>query len=208
MKGSFISPMIAFIIEFFKLLNLVEILKELVEVFWFDKSIEEKKSKKIFIIDFYILCKWGIIFIFWYFNNHFSEHIIKLVTYFTYYLLITNVFTYFYYHIWIEASSTNIERERRRFISLIQSFLFSSFAFSYLYRFNYFNEYKWGCDYDGISENLKAVALSFGTIFGGSIVEIEAQTEVGIWFSLFHIFINFLFVAIILSNTCIEKQNT
>lgn len=186
-----IYPIVNIFINFLFYLNLVEIWK-----FLYTRGMNSK-NKNLYIeaIDIFIIYKYIFICL-----VYFYEIKTKMIIYLIIYLIISNVFTYFYYHVWNKIVIDNFVRERRRFLSLILSIIFSNICFSYLYLIyrNHFQNWP-----TTNFETLEALKVSYMTIFGGTL---NSNTKEGLLLISFNIVINFFFVVIILSNTNIEGK--
>lgn len=115
------------LIRLAKNLNASEWIKEFFS-FWMEYKSVKRKKRRNYVIDFYILgtflfSSWAICIK----NNH------LWIIWSVKYLIIANIFTYFYYHCWEIKEKNDKQRDRRRFITLIISFFFNTYAFSYLY---------------------------------------------------------------------------
>ena len=124
------------------------------------------------------------------------------------YLLFSNIYTYFYYHIWKDDSNNNIHdtpvRIRRRFINLGFSIVFSNLCFAYLYRYQYFCEFKW--DYTS-SLDSQAIWYSIANSLAVGYKPVEVLSKIGADISTFQLILSFVFLTMILSNS-IPKSNT
>ncbi|MEG0237556.1 hypothetical protein, partial [Cetobacterium sp.] len=122
----------------------------------------------------------------------------KIYIYLVIYLIISNIFTYFYYHVWEKKEGTCRERDQRRFISLILSILYSNICFGYLYKVSISNFQPF---LKNIPINLKTIYASFMTSFGSTLTP---DNENGFLLIFLNVIINMLFIVIILSNTSIK----
>lgn len=135
-----IYPFIYKVIKVLYYLNVVELIKKITEfitVKYYKNRSEVTQKVKIrrnrnIAIDLFILLKFLFIVIIIYIDT--SSIVVQIAVW---YLLISNVFTYFYYHLWcddviLERFQT-IHRARRRFVSFIISFIFMMLCYSYFY---------------------------------------------------------------------------
>lgn len=193
MENGFIYPLINIIINIFYFFNPVELWKKAYKLL---RPKEDLSDKVIFneAIDIFIVAKFIFIFIIYYFDKY-SLFLAGLVIY----LIIFNLFTYFYYHVWKNKGDTTLERDRRRFINLILSIIYSNISFGYLYK-NFIENF---ClDDKIISINLETIYISFMTIFGGTLTP---KDELGLKLIFFNVVVNLFFIVIVLSNTNIEE---
>jgi hypothetical protein len=135
-----IYPMLFLLIKLLFFLNIVEWIKNISDYFTskiYKTHTERKIVFKIrrnrnFVIDLFIIIKFSIVTLFLF--KGMDSIWIKFIVW---YLLISNVYTYFYYHLWcndalLEKYQT-IHRVRRRFISLFISVAFMILCYTYLY---------------------------------------------------------------------------
>ena len=205
MKNGFIYPFIKSLINCLYTLNIVEWWKKI-----YFKMRVKKDSDKIEIyneaIDLFIFFKY-LFLIYLYLSNKTSNFYFYLILY----LIISNFFTYFYYHVWESKESKNIkknkeseekmgrEREQRRFVSLILAICYSNIAFGYLYKVSIANFKPF---LKNISLNLEVIYSSFMTSFGSTLTPENVN---GLLLIFLNVIINLLFIVIILSNTDIKK---
>ena len=143
MKNGILYIIFKFILDNLKHLTMVEWFKQIA------KKLNPKKNDNNYklafsrtSVDIFIILKWLFILIISKFalTNDF-------LTVFVWYLLITNLYSYFYYHIWTdEALNTDgfeMDRIRRRFINLILAVGYSDLCFAYLYKFPYTSYFEW-----------------------------------------------------------------
>lgn len=90
---------------------------------------------------YFLVLKWIAVIVFW--LCQVNSALVKLIIW---YLIITNLFTYFYYHTWtidLDRGSFTIERVKRRFLNLLLAISFNVFCFAYLIRFSFSANYEW-----------------------------------------------------------------
>jgi hypothetical protein len=132
MRYGFIYELFKAIIEGIKYLSLVEFFK------FFGKKLNPKPSDDNYCkayrrtsVDIFIALKWILIIIL--FTNELNGFIYCLITW---YFIITNIHTYFYYHVWDEKAITPVDIDehslRRRFIHLLLAISFSNIAILHL----------------------------------------------------------------------------
>lgn len=186
--------------------NIVELFKHVSEVVQIKRGKPEKEHivwAKSFAIDVYIFIKWLVVIIFWISS---SESLLSFVI--ASYLIWSNVFTYFYYHIWENRQSNDLNWQRRRFISLFQSIAFNVFGFGYLYRFFGQFDFNW-VDFLGnntLKEDILSFTFSCLNLFGAGSSVASPKTFQGIIFLTSQTIITFIFLTLILSNTQINKE--
>lgn len=125
-----IYPIFDTSVKLLQCLTLVEIVKN---IFLRNKRFTQKQRYLLnHVIDCYIVFKWMLIILFWIFN--FSGILVNIIVF---YLLLTNLSTYFFYHVWDERNYDDSKRNsttiRKRMVSLILSYLYSVLLFAYIY---------------------------------------------------------------------------
>lgn len=131
------------LIETLKSINLVEYWKSLFWLGYNRKLIvidyDEKLCKTIKgkAIDYFIIMKYGLLFLI--FKGFIPSN--RLILFIIWYMLLMNIFTYFYYHVW-ENRKSNKENSKKRFINFILSIIYSSFSFMVLYKNYYANDFE------------------------------------------------------------------
>jgi hypothetical protein len=200
MKDGLLYPIINFLITKIKFFNLVELYKLLlVKIF--------RKSNKLTInriaIDSFIIFKWLFLIILMKFqiNSWFITIII-------WYLIYSNLYTYFYYHIWFNDTKNDHfntpERIRRRFINLLTSIGFSNICFAYLYRFPYFQSFQWS---EKIPLTTKALWFSFANSLTANYEFVKPINKVGVDLTITQLIISFIFLTMILGNSIPKTNN-
>lgn len=178
------------VLKFLRFLNLVELFK-LIAV-----KIGKNKVYSRTGTDAFILFKWALLLIIWTCSWH---NIV--ITIAVWYLLITNIYTYFYYHVWSDEAlnTTTLTNDtlRRRFLVLLLAIAFSDFGFAYLYKLPYAADF---------SANSVAnyVWYSISNSFAANYNAIQPTTELGNSIAMIQLIITFIFVTIIVSRSIPE----
>ncbi|MBA4375693.1 MAG: hypothetical protein C0401_05915 [Anaerolinea sp.] len=204
-KGNgFIFPIVNMILDFVLFLNLIEIFKGIARRI--GRNTGDKKlelSYVRFTVDLFIILKWIIIAIFWIFHWKCT-----IITIFVWYLLVTNLFTYFYHHAWIDTLFKDyygdIPRLKRRLSSLLQAISFSVFGFAFLYGNPYSSQFSWS------NENVSFWNSIFYSVSNSLTVDYEpvkALTQIGSQISIIQLAMMFVFFSIILG-TSIPQLNS
>ena len=162
-----------------------------------DPSEGEIKQLKNFGIDFYQLLKWGVIVtLIW--SGTYNQFWHWLVVY----LLCSNLFSYFYYHVWEGGNSgMDLDRQRRRFVKLLSAIAFVVFCYAYLYEFAFPTEIKWP---NGETDFGNAIYLSIANAFTFDGFE-PTSKKVRLVFAS-QLVITFFFFSIILSESVPERK--
>ncbi len=200
MQNGFIYPIFNLIVQTIKKLNLVEYFKK-VSMYCFEiyKKNTLSQDKKIQVanvaIDLYQLFKFGVLFVFWVYaiDNNFSKWLI-------YYLIYSNLFTYFYYHVWGSSYTQKINKDKnnRRFLNSLLAIMYYILCFAYLYQFHYSEMITWADDkVDWINAIYLSVANAFTLTYGG-FAPLTQQIRIIFMSELIN---TFLFFTIIISNS-------
>jgi hypothetical protein len=196
MKNGFIHILSKKLISFFYYTNLVE---------WFKIGIgliskTNDRILKNFAIDLFIVLKWVLVIASWFYgiNSLFLSVLIA-------YLIWTNVFTYFFYHVWELPPKIKKVRLQRRFVNLFIAMAFSNLSYAYLYQTTFKSHFKVA---QGFDRKLSFLNYSnFNSLFSDySIIQPIDNTAYIITFS--QLAITFIFVSIILSNTIPDNGST
>ncbi|AWK05032.1 hypothetical protein HYN56_12655 [Flavobacterium crocinum] len=198
MKNGPIYIISKFLIENLKYISIVEFLKFIAVYSFFRNSNNDKKSTvERYVVDFFILLKWLLIL-----------YAMKIgltniyFTIFTWYLIFTNLYTYFYHHIWdkqaMNTESFLIDRVRRRFITLILSIGFSNLCFAYLFRFPYNSEFTW---LQNKSSSIDAMWFSCANSLTAEYPNVTPHTTTSYHITIIQLIISFVFLTLILGKT-------
>ncbi|WBX76235.1 hypothetical protein PG911_16655 [Tenacibaculum ovolyticum] len=198
MKKGILYSIFDWIIENVSYLNLVELFKFIgVNIFPNNRITALRIS-----VDLFIVLKWLFIALVWQFN-------IKngLVNIIVWYLIFTNLYTYFYYHTWtknLNKTEFDFDRIKRRFLNLGLSIAFNVFSFAYLFAQPFFSNFKWLNEYSTLKDS---VLFSTANSLTTSYTYVTATTETGHTLIIIETITSFIFLTIILSNS-IPQMNT
>lgn len=200
MKNGIIYPIVDFFIITLKHINLVELYKKLlVSIF---KNQDRLTINRI-AIDSFIIIKWIAVILL--LINHVSNLLTTIVVW---YLLFSNLYTYFYYHIWINDTANDQyntpERIRRRFLNLLTSIGFSNLCFAFLYRFPYLGDFEWS---EKLPLTTKALWFSFANSLTASYEFVKPITKNGVNLTIMQLIISFVFLTMILGNSIPKTNN-
>lgn len=196
--NGFLLPIFDKFINIMNKVNLVELFKELFVLKGKkDKSMNDIIRLKSIAIDTFTVIKWLmlIIFIATDFKNWFTKGIVL-------YLLIMNVHTYFYYHVWsnraINGLARNHEHLRRRFFSLMLAIAYNVITYTYFYFISYNLHFKFEGRFNKLLISFFHSLIS--TFLGGS--EYVAPIDsIGVAIQTSQVLISFIFLTIILSRS-------
>lgn len=140
--------------------------------------------------DIYIILKWLYIFLLL-----FTESANSFLTFTVWYLIIANLFSFFYELMWKEPKG-KIEKPqmRRRFLHLSQAIAYSHFSFAYLYRLPYLQGMKW----EGDVTSLKAFWFSISNSVAGNYSKVSPLTEAADSVAMLQFLISFIFITVII----------
>jgi hypothetical protein len=202
-KNGFLYNIVKLILNNIRHITLIEWFKIIgVRVFCGkDPEVHTRVNCRSNIVDFYNILKWLLII--------FLLSYQKTSTFWTitvWYLLITNLYSYFYHHIWsdnaISLNLTSPDRARRRFFLLLLAIGYSIFCFSYLYKLPYINEFCWSGD----ATFTKSLWFSVSSSFAANYETVKPLSELGNSISMIELVITFIFVTIIISKTIPEVK--
>lgn len=182
------------LIEFLNYINLVEILKRFVpRVFKIKKN---NISVTRATVDFFVISKWTLISLLWFFN-------VKSVyfNYFVWYLIATNLLSYFYHHTWTKSLQENtfdLDRLKRRYLNLLLAIGFNIICFAYFFAVPFASNFKWDRGYPNLPD-----ALFFGTanLLITEYKPVNISSSVGSQLVLIETITTFIFLTVILSNS-------
>ncbi|MBL7902989.1 MAG: hypothetical protein JNK73_13410 [Bacteroidia bacterium] len=179
-------------------LNLVELFKT-IAIKLNNRPNDEERSKTFarIGIDIFICLKWFIIIMLW------SKAITNFFwTILIWYLIIANVYSYFYNHIWTdEALNTENftkDRIRSRFLNLMLAVAYSTFCFGYFYQVVYPFDFYWA---EHSPSFYLAIQYSFSNSLAANFEQIKPVSDIANQISNLQLAITFIFVTIILSKS-------
>jgi len=198
MKKGILYSIFDWLIDNLCYLNLVELFKFI----GVNISPNNRISALRISVDLFILLKWVFVALIWQFNVK-NEYINIIV----WYLIFTNIYTYFYYHSWdknLNKAEFDFDRIKRRFLNLGLSIAFNVFSFAYLFAQPFFSNFKWVNDYSTLKDS---VLFSSANSLTTSYKFVSATTEIGHTLIILETITSFIFLTIILSNS-IPQMNT
>ncbi len=198
MKSGFIYPIVNWVFNSLRFLSIVELFKLVGE----KMAGENASGKRLSAfsrtsVDVFIVLKF--LFVAFVLFKPISGVWVAAVVW---YLLATNLYTYFFYHLWSKKVLSDrcfgVDRIKRRFMTLSLAIFFSVIGFSYLYRVPYMAEYSWG---GANHDSFRALLFSVANSFGASYDQVSPVTDVGRVVAIVQFLTMFVFLAIILSNS-------
>ena len=178
-------------------LNLVEGFKYISQIVTKGNSPKKKILFSRLAVDVFIILKWLLVIILWIFN---VEDL--WVIFIVWYLLIANLYTYFYYHTWssniLTDANIDVNRIKRRYLNLTMAIAYTFFGFAYLYCIPYSSEFSW---IDGSPNFFHAVWYSISNSLTANYDQVVPSTSMGNSISIIQLIIMFLFLTIIVGNS-------
>lgn len=199
MQNGFIHFFFDSLIKTLKFINLVEYFKKAAQFFYLLQNPERNQDSNYLRmaasigIDVFIVFRWVLVGIFW--MLELSHSIITLIVW---YLLTSNLFTYFYYHAWNLPTNTpeTIERSQRRFLAVLLSMAYSIFCYTYFYDVTYSSHFTWGSHSSPIDKLYFSTANALTVTYGDvSLLDTTARIICSSQLS-----ITFIFVLILASS--------
>lgn len=206
--NGFIYPLFDTLIRILCYINIIELLKSIttkISNHILKNMTDDNKRNRIIrknknlTIDGFIVGKFLLIYILW--KNDISN-IFTLIS--IWYLLIMNIFTYFYHHVWIQSAMLNMHltmhRVRRRFINLFISLFYMIVTYGYFYSI----PYKLSFEAIGKISYQDYFFYSISNSFASSYDKIKPITNFGESLKLSQLIMVFIFITIILSRSVPE----
>lgn len=202
MTNGFLLPIFNVLVRIIFAFNLVEYFKKSVRAAYrFAKSTKELSHADTLeasniAIDIYQLFKYGVLFVFWSLEieNVWAKYAI-------FYLLISNVFTYFYYQVWGNGYASRFDREalNRRFLNTILAIAYYLLCYAYLYQYHFYLMIEWL----NLPSTLDSIYLSISTAF---TLTYSGFAPKGKDITIYMVFLSeilntFFFLTIIISNS-------
>jgi hypothetical protein len=196
-SDGFIVDIVNFFIKILHKLSIIEILK-MVSIKCFSKETDYSKKKVAnIVIDVFIIFKWLFVSLMLVKGASY-----KIIRWIIVYLLVMNIHTYFYYHVWsvraMQSKGRSIKNIRRRFISLILSIGFVMLCFAYFYGVGFSTYFTIAETY---SKTVVSIYHSFSSMFGGTTSSITPNSTIGLFIQSVQVLITFVYLGIILSRT-------
>lgn len=173
--------------------SLVEFLK------WAAAKIWAPGSRRLtnLVIDLFVLGKWILVLVAWYAG---WQHVGWVL--FVSYLLLMNLETYFWYHLWhvepVSQSSTEPRRDRRRFINLCSAVAFSMVCYAYLYHRVMPTQFTWK---DGVAPWAASLKYSIGNALTGATGDLTPITTTSYMLTTSQLVMTVVFISMLMSNS-------
>lgn len=193
LEYGFIYPLFSFFVQLLFLFNLVEWFKKIaclcVRIIGLNAN---ERIVKSITIDIFIVSKFVFVILMFLVSKR------MILTYFIIYLMLMNIFTYFYYHVWEHKLNTNIHHLRRCFVSLCIAIGFNVLCYTYLFHKGFVDYILW-------SNNTK-VTLSEIVLFSISntfmlSTQFSVINKFGHYLQISQQLVSFVFLVIILSQS-------
>ena len=205
MKNGIIYTTTKFLLDNLKYLTLVELFKYIGHLLNPKKNnVDWKLAFSRTSVDIFIILKWALILILAKYNISSNFWTVT-----TCYLILTNVYTYFYYHIWTnEALNTenfSMDRIRRRFVTLMLAVGYSDLCFAYLYKVPFKANFEWSSN---LTTFTKSTWFSISNSLAANYDAVKPITDFGYNVSMTQLILTFIFLTIILSKSIPQTNST
>lgn len=200
MRNEFIVTLFDFLVGALYRVNAVEYVK-LFSVWVHTKilgrklSAEDERAASGIGIDVFQIIKFSVIIVFLTCGVQASW-----AEYITYYLISSNVFTYFYYHIWgsKHAQHDDLDSQRRRFLNFLLAITFYILCYAHLYQHHYTHYIIWP---DELVDTTNAIYLSVANAFTLTYGGFAPKEQIARVLFMTELINTFLFFTIIVSNS-------
>lgn len=202
MTNGFLLPIFNIFVKIIFALNLVEYFKKSVRAAYRFTHGTKKLSHADILessniaIDIYQLFKFGVLFVLWGLEAESS-----LAKYAIYYLLLSNVFTYFYYQVWGNGYATRFDRDtlNRKFLNTILAVVYYLLCYAYLYQHHFHLMIEWLNSPSMLESIYLSISTAFTLTYSGFSPKGNDITIYMVFLS--EILTTFLFLTIIISNS-------
>lgn len=184
-----VYPVVSALVVLFHHLNLVELFKA-IAMKMTPKNADRPRYARI-AIDIYQVIKWGALIYLW--ANR-VDH--PLATVGIVYLIGTNVFTYFYHHVWRPPHDPSEENRRSRFVSLMLAMAYNAACYAYLYDVPFAREFVLT---GAVGSTTASLMLGVARSLLIDFPPLAPATPSGYGLALSQTFVVFLFITIVLS---------
>lgn len=208
MTNGFLLPIFNIFVKIVFAFNLVEYFKKSVRAAYRFTHNNKKLSytevleSSNIAIDIYQVFKFGVLFTVW-----FLESESALAKYVIYYLLFSNVFTYFYYQVWGNGYASRSDREtlNRKFLNTIIAVAYYLLCYAYLYQYHFYSMIEWL----NAPSVLESIYLSISTAFTLTYSGFSPKgKDIAIYMVfLSEILTTFFFLTVIISNAIPSHEN-
>lgn len=162
--------------------------------------LKKVRAFRSFAIDLYEIAKWATVVLFISYDIQKQPALIL-----TMYLLASNLFSHFYYHLWKNISlgrRMGPMQSRRRFLSFILALFFSFVAYSYIFSF-YQSSFDWpGEEFSAVSSLFFSVSNAFTLVYGN----IGPNGALGYFLAVSQVAYTFFFVVLIIAQSIPKKE--
>lgn len=159
----------------------------------------EARQAANWAIDSFIFLKWLFIYVIW---TTATNHWLAVTG--AVFLLIMNLHTYFWYHLWAvdnnPVSKGSELRERRRFVNVILALAYSVMIYGYLYHRVINNGFEWPQNYN-VPDWVTSLIFSFGNALTGYSGDLKPISMLAQITTSSQLLMTFIFVAMLLNNS-------
>ena len=175
----------------------VEWMKRWFRRIWRRNDQEDIRKVANIAIDIFIVLKWAFVILIWVTG---VTHWLPLSV--GCFLLVMNLHTYFWYHLWVIDRSAPIPgeefRERRRFVNLVFAIAYSMVFYGYVYHRVLYSHFIWPQE---IAPWVSSIVFSIGNALTGYSGDLKPNTSLAHLVVSSQLVMTFIFVALLLSNS-------
>lgn len=199
-----IYPVVAWGMNSVNRLSPVEVLKLVAIIVFRPATADKHRMVANWAIDCFVIGKWSFLLLAWVcaWNGAFVVAVIV-------YLLVMNLFSYFWHHLWLHSSrSTTFDdqhRDRRRFVNLLLAIAFSTVTYGYLYDRIFHQQFDWP---PNIIAPIAALTFSIGNALTGMTGDLRPKTTAAYALVTTQLAMTFIFVAMLLNNSIPSQHRT
>lgn len=191
--NGFLYPLINGVVNLLRYVCLVELFKAVGKRIACGNNFQSVNYSRI-AVDIFIVTKWLFVATLWFFGVASTWATVAV-----WYLLFTNLYTYFYYHTWSSEIFSDPyvypDRIKRRFTNLVLAISYTVFGFAYLYSLPYAKEYSWN---NGTPTFLQALWYSISISLTASYDQVHPVTNTGNSVPMIQLLMMFIFLTIII----------
>ncbi len=192
-RHGFLYPLYCALIGFLAHINVVELFKAV------GRRLSPETGVRV-AIDIFVMSKWLIVLYLW--GTHASGAVaIAIVLY----LIGTNFFTFFYYHVWNDPYDPTDDGYRSRFMMLMTSIAFNAACFAFLYDVPFSAHFT---TVEAFSHTGASVLMSIARTVFVDTAPMMPITAIGYVLTLGQTVLMFMFISVILSASLVKRTTT
>jgi hypothetical protein len=182
------------LMSFGQKISLVEYLKKFLVKTFAKNDITSRRNWASFGIDIFVKLKWIFLLLVFFMSWNSWPFVIGIA-----YLMLMNLHTYFWYHLWVsDQNISNPSRERRRFVNLMLSVGFMILGFAYFFSGPFMDQFSWP---KGQNTKLAALIFSIGNSLTGFAGDTTPITPAASVMCTTQLCTTFIFLTMLLGNS-------